>query len=116
MQKRNEVFSQALALGNEHSRIKTFYSKRFISSQVKNDLIGVQESIRNREMEKITDLSSRQQQLLEIVEKTRRQHHTYDDTLSEVKFLPFEQMYPKIKSVQTKGGRSRRPSHDSLII
>jgi hypothetical protein len=44
------MFSQAIALGNEHSRIKTFYSKRFISSQVKNDLISVQESIKNREL------------------------------------------------------------------
>jgi uncharacterized protein (UPF0254 family) len=51
------VFSRAIALGNEHSRIKTYYSKRFISSQVKNDLISVQENIKNRELEKITNLN-----------------------------------------------------------
>lgn len=110
------MFSRAIALGNEHSRIKTFYSKRFISSQVKNDLINVQENIKNRELEKISDLNSRQQQLLEIVEKTRRQHHTYDHTLTEVKSLPFEQMYPKIKSVHPKASRTRRPSHDYSVL
>jgi hypothetical protein len=89
-----------------------------MSSQVKNDLIHVQENIKSRELEKITSLNERQQQLLEIVEKTRRGHHQCDNTFTEVKTLPFEQIYPKIKSVKSRKNTSRRNSSrgDSLII
>lgn len=79
-----------IALGNEHSRVKSLYNKKYISSQVKNDLINVQDSIKKREIEKISTLSSRQQQLLDIVEKTRRDFHQYDATLNEFKTLPFD--------------------------
>lgn len=112
------MFSHVIALGNEHSRVKSLYSKKYISSQVKNDLIGVQDSIRRREIEKISSLSSRQKQLLDLVEKTRKDFHQYDATLNEFKTLPFDELNHKIKSARGKSTMSRRGSHcsDTLLI
>jgi len=43
------------------------YSKRFQSSIVKHDLISIEQRIKSKELEQITALNARQQELLEIV-------------------------------------------------
>ncbi len=65
-------------MGAEHSKIKVQVDKKYKSSEVKNDLISVQEKIKDRESRKISFLNNRQQELLSIVEKNRKQKRHYE--------------------------------------
>ena len=52
--------------------------KKYQSSETKNDLIFVQDRIKKRESDKIRALTSKQKELLNIVEKNRQVKKNYD--------------------------------------
>ena len=78
IQKRNTVFSRALELGTKHSKALAQINKNKRSSSVKNDLISVQDKITDKEKQRISTMSSRQKQLIEIVDKTQKEKKKYD--------------------------------------
>ena len=91
--------------------------KRSQSSTVNSDLIYVQQSIKNREIQKISTLTSKQKELLGVVEKNKKQREHYDETLKQFQTLPFEKIYPSIKS-DARNSRSRRSNvrSESLMV
>lgn len=89
------------------------FSKKLTSNFVKNDLIDVQKRIRSREMEEISKLNSRHQELLDIVQRNNRVRQQYDNTLEEVKTLPLDQLYPRVR-VATSRRHVSRSRHASV--
>jgi hypothetical protein len=64
-------------------------------------------------------LNARQQELMSIVERNRREKHEYAATIEEVRTLPFDQVSHKINySTKVKGPRSQRSNSrsDSLMF
>jgi len=53
-------------------------NKRRQSSEVKKDLILVQERIKNNEIRTIDHLNARQKELLDVLEKNKKQKSHYD--------------------------------------
>ena len=72
--------------------VRSSYSKSFRASQVKNDLIKVQERIKERDMKTIDFLTTRQKSLMEIVEKSKRQSKECSETMNEFQNMSFEAM------------------------
>lgn len=56
----------------ETAKVNSLFTKRHQSSEVKKDLIYIQEKIKNKEMLTIGHLNSRQKDLLELVERNKR--------------------------------------------
>ena len=80
-QKRNTAFSRALELGTQHSKALAQINKKKRSSSVKNDLISVQDKIKDRDMQRISTISSRQRELKQLVDKNEKEKGKYEKTL-----------------------------------
>lgn len=82
--------------------------RRAASSEVKGQLIRVQESLKQREVSKMTELNSRQKELLQLAEKGRKEREQYEAALSQVRTLPIDQAYSHIKGkISSRHSRHR---------
>jgi len=67
-------------------------------------------------------LNARQKELVNIVEKNRKQKQYYEDTFQQFQTVPFERLYPSIRQEDRhrgeRKGSSRRSSlrSESLLI
>ena len=57
----------------------------------------MQERNKNNEIRTIDHLNARQKDLLDVLEKNKKQKSHYDETFQKFQSVPFYQLYPVIK-------------------
>lgn len=90
-------------------------SIRAASNEVKGELIRLQQSMKQREIDRLAELTQRQKELVQLVERGRKEREKYEASLTEVKTLPIDQAYSRIKERAASKRSHRHSPSDSLI-